>query len=235
MIDPTAVMAAAFMLKKKPAEPVIDDSSLLLRSTGAIQPFFFFVAHMIGPHLIARVMPAKRVTYPLLMAHGAIAFLAEHMTAEFPTLGAAGPQVGALTFLSVAAFFYFSFKKTTGNKTRIWASLAIFVATLGIFKGNDWGIPYDDFSEQAAANFDPFYTKMHLLVHTALTGIFVLASRDVPWAADWPVKKSKLVEVPGSPEHTTLSPGRVRKLDCDGPKRVQFNAYKNSFKQAKVA
>ena len=67
----------------------------LYRSSGALHPTLFCVAHLALSHVAARALPAKRITYPLVMAHGVLLFASEHLAAELPTLAEVGPAIGA--------------------------------------------------------------------------------------------------------------------------------------------
>jgi len=178
-------------------------SNLLLRSSGALTPALFLPLHIVQSHLLARALPAKRVTYPLTILTGVAHFGAEHLTAEMPLLGEASPLFTLMFFSSIAALFYFSYKKTeTGKKARIGVAAALFVVLLG---GLGDGVPKDAVPDQKKANFNAHYVKYHLLVHFGLLVVFALASSNVSWAADWPVAAPA---VPSSPRHTTLSPSK---------------------------
>jgi len=188
----------------------------MLRSTGALHPFLFFIVHLGTAHLMARVLPAKEIAYPLFMAFNALQAAAEHFAAELPRLASAGPVLGAIGFLAIPLAYYFSFKKTTGSTALIWASLALLLVALLL--GATFGvIPPDDLADLQKANFDPSYTFGHMLVHGALIAIIALATHAVPWSADWPMETSNVLvlQSPRSPHHTTLTPSLGRQPSED--------------------
>jgi len=197
-------------------EPATADVNPMLRSTGALHPFLFFVVHLGTAHLMARVLPAKDVAYPLFMAFNALQAAAEHFAAELPKLASAGPALGAIGFLTIPLAYYFCFKKSTGSKALIWVSLALLPVTISI--GAMLGVvPPDDLADLQKANFDPSYTFGHMLVHVALIATFALATHAVPWSDDWPMATSdvSVPQSPRSPRHTTLTPTFGRQLSDD--------------------
>jgi len=196
--------------------PTTTHANPMLRSTGALDPFLFFVVHLCTAHLMARVLPAKDIAYPVFMALNALQAAAEHFAAELPKLASAGPALGAIGFLTIPLVYYFSFKKSTRSKALIWASLALLLVALPI--GATFGVfPPDDLAELQKANFDPSYTFGHMLMHCALIPIVALATHAIPWSADWPMATSdvSVPQSPRSPRHTTLTPSLGRKPSDD--------------------
>merc|ERR1719230_1641950 len=105
------------LMKQSPAPPTpAPEPTMFFRDTGAVAPFVFFLLHMATFHAAVRVLPAKRITYPLLLVHALFFFAAEHYTKELPTLASVLPLIALPGFATLPFSFYYAFKKTTGSK-----------------------------------------------------------------------------------------------------------------------
>jgi len=176
----------------------------------AIHPLVFLPFHLVSHHLTARTFANKKWTYPAHLALTLMQYMAEHFSAEFPSLAEYGALLVPLALSLVPYYYYRSLKHTTGPKHLVWAGLAVFVLALLTFKGLELGFPKDDPAEQAIANLDPTHSYWHLLLHVVLLINGALVSSYVPWN---PPKE--LPAMPSSPAHRTLrARGSAIKTDC---------------------
>ena len=167
----------------------------------ALHPLTFLPFHLANHHMLARTLPYRRITYPLHLIFSITQYLVEHFSAEFPTIASMNAPLVSIAISLAPYFYYRSYKTTTGPKSLVWASVAIFLISLPLFKGLELGFPKDDPMEEAAANKDVAHSYWHLVLHITLFLNSLLSTYHVPWNPQQPV----ISKVPASPKHRTLS------------------------------
>jgi len=206
-LDPMILALSSPFMRKAP-EAIVTQT--------ALHPLTFLPFHLISHHLTARVFPNKRVTYPAHLAFTLVQYTIEHYSAEFPSVASFGPAL-VLVALSVAPLtYYYAFKRTTGNKSLIWAALAVFLLALPVFKGLELGFPKDTPEEQAAANLDRTHSLWHAVLHTVVLVNGLMVSYGVPWN---PTTSRPDELAPASPAHTTRGRHAGFTLDACSPTR----------------
>jgi len=144
----------------------------------------FLPFHLANVHCLARVMPFKAVSYPVMMLMGVAQFLLEHMPEMMVPYGC-GILLAPLTgmfFVALVAFFVLAYQKST-QKTFPLASIAWVIVQSVVFLGLLQVPPPPDTLEAAGmALKDEHYVKYHLLGHALLPLALALGSWDVPWS-----------------------------------------------------
>jgi len=203
-LDPLLLSFAKLAPFAKTAAPAIVEAP-------ALHPLIYLPFHLVGHHLTARLLPNRRVTYPMHLAFSLTQYCVEHFSGELPSVAAFGPLLVLLT-LSMAPYSYYrAFNLTEGPKALIWVALAGFFVIMGVFKGGELGFPKDDPAEQAAANLDRTHSLWHLLLHVAILVDQLLLSYGVPWTP----KAERSALVPPSPAHSTRTAARLFKAPAE--------------------
>lgn len=191
-LDPLLLSFAKLAPFAKQAAPAIVEAP-------ALHPLVFLPFHLVGHHLTARLLPNRRITYPLHLAFSMTQYCVEHFSRELPSVAAFGPLLVLLTISMGPYSYYRGFKLTEGPKALVWIALVGFFVILGGFKGAELGFPKDDPEEQAAANLDRTHSLWHFVLHVAILVDQLLLSYGVPWTPT--AERNALV--PPSPMHST--------------------------------
>merc|ERR1719238_1071806 len=205
-LDPLLLLFAKLAPFAKKATPAIIEAP-------ALHPLVFLPFHLIGHHLTARLLPNRRVTYPLHFIFAMTQYCVEHFSAELPSVAAFGPLLVAITLGMAPYIYYRALKATEGPKALIWAAIAMFPVMLGVFKGMELGFPKDTPEEQAEANLDRMHSLWHFVLHVAVLVNQLMVAYGVPWTP----KAERSALVPPSPAHTTRAAVRQFKTPTEEP------------------
>jgi Na+-transporting NADH:ubiquinone oxidoreductase subunit NqrB len=106
-----ALLVAAAAAKKNKAVKEPEPEPSVLDAMPVPPPLVYMAFHLVNNHCIARTLPAKPVTYPVMIVFGLVQGAFEHLTEDVTSIGFLFTPVLILTFVSLIAFFTCAFQK----------------------------------------------------------------------------------------------------------------------------